>query len=231
MVGSGQASMIGRAEWKARSAWPLSVLCAAQQAIGVAALVRLISLILLIAGPLALPVRAGDASALAVLESTIADAYPDLRHLAPEALVRMMSDAPDKLVILDVREEAEWRVSRLAGARRVQPSVWTYRFLADHKASVAGKTVVLYCSVGVRSSKLAGRVQKALAEAGATAVYNLSGGIFRWHNESRPLVADRGASPFVHPYDGYWGRYVARQPLIRTAPPVVTDVDARGAPG
>ncbi len=191
---------------------------------------RLVSLILLIASPLTLPVRAGDASALAALELTIADAYPDLRHIAPEALVRMMSDTPDRLVILDVREEAEWRVSRLAGAHRVAPAIWTNRFLADHKASVAGKTVVLYCSVGVRSSKLAGRVQKALREAGATGVYNLSGGVFRWHNEGRPLVTDAGASPFVHPYDGYWGRYVARQPLIRYEPARHGDAPAQGAP-
>ena len=80
-----------------------------------------------------------------------------------------------------------------------------------------GKTVVFYCSVGVRSSALAESVKADLLAAGTKEVVNLEGGIFGWHNQSRPLVDKSGPTTFVHPYNAYWGRLLTRPELARTS--------------
>jgi rhodanese-related sulfurtransferase len=137
--------------------------------------------------------------------------------LAPEALASMLaSGAP--VVLFDVREEEEYQVSRLPGALRADPGAWTFRFVGQHGEAVKGKTVVFYCSVGVRSSKLAARVQGRLLEKGARAVYNLEGGVFRWHNDRRPLIDANGPTPLVHPYDRHWGGLIERQGETATQP-------------
>ena len=87
--------------------------------------------------------------------------------------------------------------------------------LAD---AAKGKTVVFYCSVGVRSSKLAARLQKALTARGAKAVYNLQAGIFNWHNEHRPLTTGSAPTSFVHPFDDHWGQLVERRDLLSYRP-------------
>jgi len=80
-----------------------------------------------------------------------------------------------------------------------------------------GKTVVFYCSVGERSSRMATHVRDVAREAGAKEIYNLSGGIFAWHNDRLPLVSAPGRpTEFVHPFDATWGRLVDRQSLTRT---------------
>lgn len=102
-------------------------------------------------------------------------------------------------VLLDVRTPAEWDVSHLPGARRVDPNA--------PAESVAGglpkeTPIVTYCAVGYRSGETATR----LRAAGFTNVRNLEGSIFQWANEHRPLV--RGEEPVsqVHPYNSFWGR-------------------------
>lgn len=122
------------------------------------------------------------------------------------------------VLLLDVREWDEYAVSHISGAERVDPGTWKSTFLKGFKDKARGKTVVFYCSVGVRSSQLAEKVQVALMSAGAKAVYNLDGGVFGWHNEKRPLVDAKGATDFVHPYDSYWGTLVDRQELTKTKP-------------
>ena len=194
-------------------------------------IVRLLALAFLLGAPY-LPARAGGEAALSRVEETVREAFPDVVHLTPAEAERRLGQSAGDVVIFDVREADEWAVSHLAGAERVSPRSWRRDFPAAHGQRVAGKTVLFYCSVGVRSSKLAGRVQDALKAAGATAVYNLSGGAFRWHNEGRAMVDRSGMTPAVHPYDRFWGRYLARReaahvlpierPVSRSAPPPST---------
>ena len=66
-----------------------------------------------------------------------------------------------------------------------------------------------------------------LARAGYTSVVNLSGGIFKWANEGRPLFREESRpTALVHPYDRRWGllvegRYRAEAPDLekRSAAP------------
>jgi rhodanese-related sulfurtransferase len=169
------------------------------------------------AGPL--PAEAGgyQPGDLAKVEAMVRTGYADVAQLPAEKLAELVARGDD-LLILDVREEEEYRVSHIAGAIQVDPGIWSWPFLSRFGAAAKGKKVVVYCSVGVRSSKLAGRVQEGLSAAGATGVYNLVGGIFRWHNDQRPLVDDKGATALVHPYDANWGGLLLRQEHATTAP-------------
>ncbi len=81
-----------------------------------------------------------------------------------------------------------------------------------------GRSVIVYCSVGVRSTQLAERVYDGLKARGASRIANLSEGVFGWHNAKRPLVRDTQASAFVHPYDALWGQFLRRQNLTAYAP-------------
>ena len=155
-------------------------------------------------------------SATAKLEefhSGLIERYPEVSHISPEELESM---ARESLVFFDVREADEYDVSQIDGAIRVSPSIRASTFLQEYAAELKGKTVILYCSVGERSSRLAEQIMSQ--STGATAVYNLEGGIFRWHNEHRSVANTRGDTTFVHPYSRRWGRLLERQDQVRMAP-------------
>jgi len=62
--------------------------------------------------------------------------------------------------------------------------------------------MVVYCSVGWRSSALAQRLLKH----GVTNVANLEGSAFAWANEGRPLEAAGKPATKVHPYNSTFGK-------------------------
>lgn len=105
-------------------------------------------------------------------------------------------------VLLDVRTPAEWAVSHLSGARRVDPGASA----ESVAASLPKETpIVTYCAVGYRSGEMAAR----LRAAGFTNVRNLEGSIFQWANEHRPLVRGEERVSRVHPYNSFWGRLLS----------------------
>jgi rhodanese-related sulfurtransferase len=101
-------------------------------------------------------------------------------------------------LLLDVRTEAEYAVSHIPGARRVDPEAQASQALAGLPVD---RPIVAYCSVGYRSAALAQR----LIAAGRKDVYNLEGSIFQWANEGRPLERDGKPVSTVHPYNAWWG--------------------------
>lgn len=159
-------------------------------------------------------------AALAELERRIERDHPGVAHMPPQALEQRLAARDDGVLVLDVRESAEHAVSRIPGALRVDPSIDSADFQRRFGEMLAGRTVVLYCSVGVRSSRLALRVADVARKGGAAGVYNLSGGIFAWANQSRPLAVGTGDGPTadVHPYSASWGRYLDDQGRARYAP-------------
>lgn len=145
------------------------------------------------------PARAGDGAA-ARLRPMISLRHPGVDWIDTSALAASLDD-PDPEArprLLDSRTEAEYAVSHLAGATRVDPddaqldpTDWPHDTL-----------IVVYCSVGYRSAAVARR----LGRAGFTRVYNLQGGIFEWANEDRPVERDGVRVEVVHPYGGVWGQ-------------------------
>jgi len=123
--------------------------------------------------------------------------FPDVESVSVEELNRRLeSDAAP--VLFDVREEAEYDVSHLRGAQRVEPG----SDAAELTETLDPDTpIVAYCSVGYRSSEL---VQK-LTALGFTHVKNLDGSIFAWANAGFPVERDGVEVHEVHPFDDRWG--------------------------
>jgi rhodanese-related sulfurtransferase len=121
--------------------------------------------------------------------------FPEVRRITTAELAAALAGS-NKPVLLDVRTKAEFDVSHLEGAIRVEPG-------SDPAAISIPKdqAIVTYCSVGYRSAAFA----KKLSEAGYRKVSNLEGSIFRWANENRPLVHEEQATNHVHPYNRLWG--------------------------
>ena len=182
----------------------------------IAHLLPVMTLLLVFAAPLP-AAHAKEPFTLESIQRDIESRYKGVRQLSGDQLAAMMQAGKDVL-LLDVREKPEFQVSRINGAKQVAPGIWKGQFLKRFAEQAKGRTVVFYCSVGVRSSKLAQYVGDALRESGAGLVYNLKGGIFAWHNAKRPLTDQNGETPYVHPYDSYWGQLVERQAFIRTTP-------------
>jgi rhodanese-related sulfurtransferase len=111
------------------------------------------------------------------------------------------NDAP---VLLDVRREKEFAVSHLEGARRAE----SLDELLVALAGVPGDTlIVLYCSIGERSSRRA----RELGERGFTNVYNLEGSIFDWANNGFSVYRGGVEVREVHPYSWSWGRLLNKE--------------------
>ena len=68
-------------------------------------------------------------------------------------------------------------------------------------------TVVVYCSVGYRSSQLA----QELRRQGFENVFNLEGSLFQWANEGRPLYRGKERAYRAHPYDEEWGQLLDKR--------------------
>ena len=153
------------------------------------------------------------------LDATIADVtkrWPDIQQISGDDLTKITKDG--NAVVFDVRLPEEYAVSHLDAAINVDPGLTAATFLTRYAGNLKGKTAVFYCSVGVRSSKLAQRVTPGLKAAGAAGIVNLSGGIFYWHGESRPLVDAKGPTDLVHGYDASWGKLVKRQDKVQGEP-------------
>lgn len=148
-----------------------------------------------------------------LIRRAVAARFPDVRWIGTAEMAAWRADAGrPQPVLLDARTEAEYAVSHLEGARRIDPERPS---LSGLGAIPRDTPVVVYCSVGYRSAEIA----RWLGARGYRAVQNLAGSIFRWANEGRPVY--RGDQPVgvVHPYDRTWGlllesRYRADVPPV-----------------
>ena len=125
--------------------------------------------------------------------------WPQVPQMSTGELAELMAAGNESaLLLIDVRTREEYEVSHLPGA------IWAET--PSQIASAMGgasdrKPVVLYCSVGVRSSRAAAK----LMESGRANVFNLQGSIFKWANEGGSLIANGSAVHVVHPYSERWG--------------------------
>jgi rhodanese-related sulfurtransferase len=122
-----------------------------------------------------------------------------------ERLASLIGKVPDRVVLLDVRSEEEFGVSRIEGALQTDPGTTPEQFRKRFPQGLEGKKVVAYCSIGERSAIFLERVGATCGEMGAEAALNLRGGIFRWRADGRKLVGPEGTTDRVHPYDRLWG--------------------------
>lgn len=145
------------------------------------------------------------------LKQEIRHRFPGAPQITPGELADRLGEEP--LLLLDARAPEEYAVSHLPGAVSA-PDVES-ALEAIREASQDGRSgpVVVYCSVGWRSSNLV----EQLRERGIDHVRNLEGSIFQWANEGRPVVRDDREVRQVHPFDKSWGRYL--DPELRAFEP------------
>ncbi len=117
-----------------------------------------------------------------------------------------------RLVLCDVRTDAEWAISTLPGAQRredVQAS------LAELRA--ANATVCCFCTIGARS----GTAAQALRRDGLNAL-NVAGSILAGTHAGQPLVEPATGAPTkrVHVYASDWALQAdGYEPVVFEKPP------------
>ena len=137
------------------------------------------------------------------VKKNIRNDFPKVKQLGVDSLSAWM-DLDKELIILDARKKEEFDISHIKNAVRIDPGIESApKWLLDSE----GKTVVVYCSVGYRSSKIA----DLLIGEGLKKVYNLEGSIFEWANEGYQLYSNEKRVHKVHPYNSLWGRLLDRQ--------------------
>ena len=132
------------------------------------------------------------------IREELLEKFPQVDRIDGETLdrwVREAKEAPEKQgpLILDVRSDADFRVSHLPGANHVNIGATAEEMLLlstpDRRAADLLRPIVIYCAVGFESAELASRLKRG----GFSRVQMLEMGIFRWANERRPLVNADGA--------------------------------------
>ncbi|MCL1467655.1 rhodanese-like domain-containing protein [Argonema galeatum] len=133
-----------------------------------------------------------------LLKILITYTKPDVQWLTTKELAHWLENtAETQPIILDARTEAEYAVSHLKNARRIDARAPD---LAALKKVSHDVPIVVYCSVGYRSAGIAQQLQ----QLGFNRVYNLEGSIFQWANEGRPIFKYNCPTQFVHPYNAIW---------------------------
>lgn len=152
---------------------------------------------LLLAGVIALGLG-GRSLLLSGLTTIIRLQFPSVHWISSAALLRWQerTDSATPL-LLDVRTEAEFTISHLPGARRLEPGA---PLPPELLALPRTTPIVTYCAVSYRSAVAAA----ALEAAGFSNVQNLDGSIFRWANAGHPLVADGRPVREVHGFGSPW---------------------------
>ena len=134
------------------------------------------------------------------LLADIREDFPGVAHMTTAQLAEKI-DRGQPVLLLDARSAEEFRVSHLAGATHAP---YVHTALKAIRADRGRSTVVVYCSVGYRSSRLVSRLQRQ----GVENVFNIEGSLFGWANEGRRLTRGSEAAFRVHPYDDDWGQFL-----------------------
>jgi len=119
-----------------------------------------------------------------------------------------VNDIKDRknLVFLDAREPKEYKVSHIqyaipVGFDHFKPNNVT-EIVKDKNV-----TIVVYCSIGVRSEKIGEKLQKL----GYKNVYNLYGGIFEYKNTGGKVVNNQNkVTDSVHAFNKSWSVYLTK---------------------
>lgn len=127
--------------------------------------------------------------------------FPQVRQMSTSELAAL---APDTVLLVDTRTAEEYALSHLRGAAHAETPEAVQ---AQVRRARPSQRVVLYCSVGYRSAKLA----DAMRRNGQGDVWNLEGSIFAWINEGRSVERDGVEVREVHPYNNRWGALLEKK--------------------
>ncbi|MCV6629947.1 MAG: rhodanese-like domain-containing protein [Flavobacteriaceae bacterium] len=125
------------------------------------------------------------------------------KNTVPYIQVGTLKEKLHAYVLLDAREKEEFEVSKIGNAKYVGHKKFRFKKIVDLLPKNKQDTIVVYCSIGVRSEQIAEKLKKK----GYANVLNLYGGIFQWKNNGE-MVLDTANKPTdrVHAYDKIWGK-------------------------
>lgn len=109
-------------------------------------------------------------------------ALPAAGNISVRDAAALLQNAPDGLIILDVRTPGEFREGHLAGARNVD--FFGGRFEMETADLPRDATLLIYCRSGKRSAAAA----ETLGEAGMNRILHMYQGIEGWKDAGLPLV-------------------------------------------
>jgi rhodanese-related sulfurtransferase len=105
-----------------------------------------------------------------------------------EAEKRLKS--PDSVVVIDVREQDEYRAGHVPNALGIGRGILEYH-IADEVPDT-GQEIILYCRGGNRSALAA----DSLRQMGYSNVHSMVGGYRKWNEEGRAETTE--GEPIVH---------------------------------
>lgn len=124
----------------------------------------------------------------------------------PYITVQELAMPKTKAIVLDAREKREYQVSHLKNAIHVGYDFFDLEEISK-QLSDKQQTIVVYCSLGIRSEDIA----EQFKNAGYTNVYNLYGGIFEWKNNNFVVYdADELPTDNVHTYSKAWSSWLLK---------------------
>ncbi|REE27598.1 rhodanese-related sulfurtransferase [Winogradskyella pacifica] len=123
-------------------------------------------------------------------------------YISVQELAMPKTDA----ILLDARELKEYNVSHIPNSTYVGYDDFDLDTVVKSIPDTS-KTIVIYCSVGIRSEDIAEQLKKK----GYTNVYNLFGGIFEWKNNNFPLINPEGnETDYIHAYSKDWSKWLLK---------------------
>ena len=101
--------------------------------------------------------------------------------VSPEQAAQVIEDAPDGLVVLDIRTPEEFNEVRIGGATNID--YYATDFADQLDTLDKNDPYVMYCRSGNRTSDAV----TTMKELGFTEVYEIDGGIVNWYESGYPV--------------------------------------------
>ena len=122
-----------------------------------------------------------------------------LRRQFPDSPGIQTNELDDKIqnnqnvFLVDCRRPDEYSVSRIPNATNIHFKCSDEDLKTALKDLDENVTIVNYCSLGYRSGVMTKRIlDLGLDNVSKERVYNLEGSIFKWAQEERPLIDNKG---------------------------------------
>ena len=124
----------------------------------------------------------------------------------PYITVQELAMPKTNAIILDAREAYEYHTSHIKNAVFVGYNSFKLDSIQNWFGDKNEK-IVVYCSIGIRSEKIA----KKLKKAGYRNVYNLYGGVFQWKNNGfKVFDSEEKETENVHVSSEYWSNWLLK---------------------
>lgn len=120
--------------------------------------------------------------------------------------VKTLQNETEDVILLDSREEKEFKTSHLKDAICVGYDSFNLESVRPKLPNKDSK-IVVYCSLGIRSEDIAEKLKKA----GYTNVFNLYGGIFEWkNNDLEVLNSQEKSTDSIHTFSKAWSKWLTK---------------------